>query len=311
MLENRLSINIDKANIVYETINYSIMKPLVITLFISMLPSLLTISYAGDSGGKGSSVPSTGTNSLALDEQWSQFIQLVDNKDYGGLENFLENLEDKQSFLESQYTEEDEEVTYTPLHYASMKSVPSMIELLISQGANVNAIATNQATPLHYAVAARRENAVQCLLLANASLKSGDEKKFTPLSVAILRAYRAHQRYQAYRAYQEYQKYLDLVKCIKCIIEYRIQHHEYRQEENKAILAAQDNLDNTPVHYAFSSGDEAIATQIVALLTRLDPSDIEHIMQMKNKDGKTPQEAIQNQSSLSALQKKINQKILK
>ena len=299
MLENRLSINIDKANIVYENINYSIMKPLVITLFISMLPSLLTISYAGDSGGKGSSVPSTGTNSLALDEQWSQFIQLVDNKDYGGLENFLENLEDKQSFLESQYTEEDEEVTYTPLHYASMKSVPSMIELLISQGANVNAIATNQATPLHYAVAARRENAVQCLLLANASLKSGDEKKFTPLSVAILRAYRAHQRY------------LDLVKCIKCIIEYRIQHHEYRQEENKAILAAQDNLDNTPVHYAFSSGDEAIATQIVALLTRLDPSDIEHIMQIKNKDGKTPQEAIQNQSSLSALQKKINQKILK
>ena len=102
-----------------------------------------------------------------------------------------------------------------------------------------------------------------------------------------------------------------MVKCIKCIIEYRIQHHEYRQEENKAILAAQDNLDNTPVHYAFSSGDEAIATQIVALLTRLDPSDIEHIMQMKNKDGKTPQEAIQNQSSLSALQKKINQKILK
>ena len=65
------------------------MKPLVIALFISMLPSLLTISYAGNVGGEDSPVLYTGTNSLAIDEQWSQFIQLVDNKDYGGLENFL------------------------------------------------------------------------------------------------------------------------------------------------------------------------------------------------------------------------------
>ena len=92
-----------------------------------------------------------------------------------------------------------------------------MIDLLIRQVADVYATATNQATPLHYAVAARREDAVKCLLLANSSLKSGDEQKFTPLHVAILR------------------KYPDLVECI---IEYMIQHHEYRKEENTIALGS-------------------------------------------------------------------------
>ena len=44
------------------------MKTLVITLFISTLPSLLTISYAGDSGGEDSLVLYKGTNSFAIDE---------------------------------------------------------------------------------------------------------------------------------------------------------------------------------------------------------------------------------------------------
>ena len=176
----------------------SYMKTLVITLFISMLLSLLTISYAVASGGKDSSAPYTGTNSLAINEQWQQFIQLVDEDDYENLEDFLKNLENKELFLKSQYAEEDDEnekIAYTPLHYASVKAVPVVIDLLLSQGVDVNAAATNQATPLHYAVSARREDAVQCLLLANASLKSSDEDKFTPLSVAILRAYRAYQVY--------------------------------------------------------------------------------------------------------------------
>ena len=269
------------------------MKPLAITLLISMLPSLLTISYAGDSVGKNSPVLPTGTNSLAIDEQWSQFTQLVDKDDYTNLELFLNNLENKKLFLKSQYTEEykSETTMCTPLHYASMLATPRVIGLLISHGASVYATATYEATPLHYAVLAQNLATIHSLLLANSSLESGDDRKVTPLHMAILT------------------KNLDI---IACFIDHMLTEpkSKSRKEKNTVALKAQDSLDNTPVHYAFSSENEAIPTRIVEVLTTLDPGDIACIMQTQNEKGETPQEIIQNQPSFSALQKKINQKIL-
>ena len=292
MLENRLSINIDKANIVYETINYSIMKTLVIALFISMLPSLLTISYAGDSVGKDSPVLSTGANSLDIDEQWSQFIQLVDEDedDYKNLEAFLKNLENKEFFLKSQYTEEDEEVTYTPLHYASGKSVPKVVELLIEQGADVYATVKNELTPLHYAVAAYNFHTVEFLLSYPLELKP-DDKGFTPLHTAILR---------------KSQNIIDLFK------------DRMLRERKLGIVAlkAQDSFGNTPVHYAFGSRKATIASPIVTMLISLASSDIKQIMETKNNSGDTPQKMLermilQDKSDFSKLQQEIKQKILK
>ena len=268
------------------------MKALVITLLISMLPSLLTISYAEDSDGKDSSVPCTSTNSLDIDEQWSQFRQLVDNKDDGGLENFLENLEDKQSFLESQYTEEyeyedeDEKTIYTPLHYASVKATSRVISLLIDQGASVYATATYEATPLHYAVLARNLATIQSLLSANSSLASGDDQKVTPLHMAILD---------------------EIQDIIACFVNHMLSKRELRKKENTVALKAQDISGDTPVHNAFISKNEATATQIVDVLTTLDPGDIACIMQTQNEKGETPQEIIQNQPSFSELRRKINQ----
>jgi ankyrin repeat protein len=74
---------------------------------------------------------------------------------------------------------------YTALHWAALRGNKALAELLLANGAEVNAAdKTFLATPLHLAVRAGHPSAAEALLAANADIKAKDKYGRTPLAYA-------------------------------------------------------------------------------------------------------------------------------
>lgn len=80
---------------------------------------------------------------------------------------------------------------YTPLHILlSTKDVPlDLVEYLLDQGADVNAISENNQTPLHLAVFWNHLGAVKLLVNRKANLRALNSNGRTPLDLAVFYGY--------------------------------------------------------------------------------------------------------------------------
>ena len=72
----------------------------------------------------------------------------------------------------------------TPLHWAAGAGKVNTMEVLISLGADVDALSDSNATPLHQAVLRNRPEAVKLLIRGNADLNSQNKSGHTPLDYA-------------------------------------------------------------------------------------------------------------------------------
>ena len=72
----------------------------------------------------------------------------------------------------------------TPLHWAAGAGKVNTMEVLISLGADVDALSNSDATPLHQAVLRNRPEAVKLLIRSNADLNSQNKSGHTPLDYA-------------------------------------------------------------------------------------------------------------------------------
>ncbi len=77
---------------------------------------------------------------------------------------------------------------FTPLHLAAANGYESMVELLLSTKADVNAKDNAGSTPLHQAAAADGEHSdiVELLLTHKADVNAADKQSLTPLHYALL-----------------------------------------------------------------------------------------------------------------------------
>ena len=78
---------------------------------------------------------------------------------------------------------------WTPLHSATEKSRNEVAELLIAEGADVNAVADNNSgyTPLH---SARNEEIVELFIVNGANINAKDANEFTSLHYAAARGHK-------------------------------------------------------------------------------------------------------------------------
>jgi len=74
----------------------------------------------------------------------------------------------------------------TPLHYAVTYGAPEMIDLLLENGADINAKDNTGLTPLHVAAMLGRTNEAQALIAHGADINARDSFGDTPLHTAAL-----------------------------------------------------------------------------------------------------------------------------
>lgn len=102
-----------------------------------------------------------------------------------------DGIECLQFFLDQELLKEFEPRTshgWTPLHCAAWNDSHEAIELLISKGADVNALANDKSSPLHIAVREDRVTSTKTLIRLGA-VSSRDSEAMTPKAYAIERGY--------------------------------------------------------------------------------------------------------------------------
>ena len=77
-----------------------------------------------------------------------------------------------------------------PLHWAAMRGVPGVCQLLVAKGANVNARDKNGRTALHDAVRAEQVEVAEALIALGADVNATDNNSFTPLHLTAAKGFK-------------------------------------------------------------------------------------------------------------------------
>ncbi|XP_063611943.1 ankyrin repeat domain-containing protein 27-like [Penaeus indicus] len=120
---------------------------------------------------------------------------------------------------------------YTGLHVACIFGRPTVVELLVSLGADLTATDFRGATPLHYAAQRGHQNALLLLLHAGADMNKCDSDSNTPLHLCSLNGH---------------------VTCVKALLFYA------ESIGCEIAINAQNNVLDTPLHLASRWGYSAI-----------------------------------------------------
>ena len=101
--------------------------------------------------------------------------------------NYLEQNEFKESVkLFNLIIESEVNNGYTSLHFASLYGHLSIVQYLISQGANIESEVNNRYTPLHFASLYGHLSIVQYLISQGANIESKTNQGVTPLHYCLL-----------------------------------------------------------------------------------------------------------------------------
>jgi ankyrin repeat protein len=128
----------------------------------------------------------------------------------------------------------------TSLHLAAYFGVLAVARLLLEQGADVTAAATNGSTPLSYAAESGYEAVVRLLLEQGAELEAKDSSSWTPLSLAAWNGHKA---------------------VVKLLL------------DNKAEVDAKDIVSQTPLLLAARNGHEAVVRLLLEQGAELEAKD--------------------------------------
>ena len=109
---------------------------------------------------------------------------------------------------------------WTALHYAAASGQKPMIELLLKNGAEVNAVTERQVTPLYMAARSLARDAVDALLAAGADKTICNDQGISPSSVARQRGSSTiadHLAIEACKMEEQEQTIIDLTEFIKSL----------------------------------------------------------------------------------------------
>lgn len=109
---------------------------------------------------------------------------------------------------------------WTALHYAAASGQKPMIELLLKNGAEVNAVTERQVTPLYMAARSLARDAVDALLSAGADKTICNDQGISPSSVARQRGSNTiadHLAIEACKMEKQEQTIIDLTEFIKSL----------------------------------------------------------------------------------------------
>ncbi len=117
------------------------------------------------------------SNDLAKKPDIKAFFKALYASDYNEFKRILESGVDVNSVDKDKYGN-------TALHYAAYKNKTEIVKLLLSKGANVNAVSINKETPLHLACFYGNKEVIELLLAAGANVNAVRIDGWTPLHVA-------------------------------------------------------------------------------------------------------------------------------
>jgi len=129
-------------------------------------------------------------NNLSILKVLLNDVTLLDKRQRSGLEDavLIGNTESVKYLLQKGANPDEFDERYnskmTSLHYASLKGFFEIVQLLISNGASVNAIDKYNSTPLYYACQGGEDKIVQYLIEHGAHLHAKAYGEFTPLQSA-------------------------------------------------------------------------------------------------------------------------------
>ena len=136
---------------------------------------------------------------------------------------------------------EEHGVKVTPLHIASVKGSPSMVKLLLSKKANVNALDDNGWTPLYYAIDIDKRQVAELLLSHGANVNIRAKDGMSALLYAVAE---------------------DSLEIAKLLISSRA---DVNVRENKNLYA--------PLHFAAANGNVKLAQLLIDNGARIDAKE--------------------------------------
>ena len=127
------------------------------------------------------------------DDGWGSLAQWVHVYSSGPIERFMEAKHVKlekgptiNTYILKESLTDKPSMRLMPLHIASLMAVNEQVELLLDNGADVNASSVEMMlTPLHFAAVAGREDVLELLLNHGAMVNARDKDGDTPLGLAI------------------------------------------------------------------------------------------------------------------------------
>ncbi|EAX89791.1 hypothetical protein TVAG_366950 [Trichomonas vaginalis G3] len=213
-------------------------------------------------------------SNVDYDDKCNLFRYAVAYNQIDNCKFLLNSVEDKQSILSSK-----DNTKQTALHIAAQNNYKEMVEFLISQGIEINAIDNFGKTPLHQAAYFNFKEIVNILVLHGAEINRRNNEMKTPLqkaaennSIGALEVLLSHGA-----------NINEKDNLGKTALHYMIEFNNQKIAEmlisNKADINAKDNDGSTPLHNAVEANNKKTVAFLISKGANI---------KIKNKEKNTP-----------------------
>jgi ankyrin repeat protein len=174
----------------------------------------------------------------------------------------------------------------TPLHTSVASGQKEAAELLLANGAEVDAKNNYGSTPLHYAADYNHRDLAELLLANNANVDAKDDKGYTPIDIAVVKGHNEVAELLSQHGGKDRSTQSTTTEMQKAITDVHSAARQGNLVKVKALLAhypdlvsGKDGFGDTPLHSAAESGQRDVAEFLLANKAEVN---------VKNKYGSTP-----------------------